>query len=99
MPWDLPEFDRRRLEKARRLLEESEEHRGCRDLQVRLGACRLPSPAHSKPLHTHPPFLPPQLYVEGTDLNVQLNGFWLDDTGERRQGLTEKEKLQVLWGW
>jgi hypothetical protein len=37
--------------------------------------------------------------VEGTDLNVQLNGFWLDDTGERRQGLTEKEKLQVLWGW
>ncbi len=45
MPWDLSEFDRNRLEKGRKLLQESEEHRGCRDLRVRLplfGSSRLP---------------------------------------------------------
>jgi hypothetical protein len=48
MPWDLPEFERNRLEKGRKLLQESEEHGGCRDVQVRLPLFRS-SPAPSRP--------------------------------------------------
>lgn len=34
MPWQLPEFEQERVERARKLLRESEEHRGSLDLQV-----------------------------------------------------------------
>jgi hypothetical protein len=37
-----------------------------------------------------------QLYVDGKDLAVKLHRIFLDDSGQRRQGLTEKENLQVL---
>ena len=35
MPWEMDEFVRERVERARRLLEESEAHRGTPDLQAR----------------------------------------------------------------
>jgi hypothetical protein len=36
-----------------------------------------------------------QLFVKSQDLQVQLHRIFLDDSGGRRQGLTEQEKLQV----
>ncbi len=93
MPWDLSEFDRKRLEKGRRLLQESEEHRGCRDLQVG-HRHRSFQPSPLAPQLAAPCCV--QLYVEGMDLTVQLHRIFLDDSGQRRQGLTAQEKLQVL---
>ena len=99
MPWELREFDRERLEKGRRLLQESEEHRGSWDLQARPpAACRSPRPAcrspHPAAHHAAPCCV--QLYVEGMDLTVQLHRIFLDDSSRQRQGLTAQEKLQVL---
>ncbi len=37
-----------------------------------------------------------QLHVEGTDLQVKVHRIFLDDNGQRRQGLTAQEKLQVV---
>ena len=92
MPWDLSQFDRDRLEKGRRLLQESEEHRGSRDLQARPpAACRSPRPAQRcspSPCHL-------QMFVESMDLTVQLHRIFLDDSGRQRQGLTSRENQEV----
>lgn len=57
MPWHpLSEFDRDRVERGRRLLQESEDHRGSRDLQVWCSArrCTLPQLAAALSVSTCP---------------------------------------------
>ena len=97
MPWELREFERERLEKGRRLLQESEEHRGSRDLRAGPpAACPSPRPARRQPAaHPAAPCCV-QLYVESLDLTAQMHCIFLDDSGRQRQGLTAEEKLQVL---
>ncbi|KAL4440321.1 hypothetical protein ABPG75_003322 [Micractinium tetrahymenae] len=68
-PWQLEEFTRERVERARRLLAEPGEQRGSADLQR---------------------------FVRSMELVVALHSAFLDENGEARQGLSEREQLQGM---
>ena len=105
MAWQLGEFARERVERGRRLLAESEEHRGSPDLQVgrrqrAAGASAGSGVAVGWPRQAVQ--LPPpaidclQAFVEDMTFTVAMNRLFLDDSGRQRTGLTAQEKQQGL---
>ena len=102
MPWQHEPFLAERLERGRRLLAESEEHRGAADLQVGRAAGAAPGRAPSS--HTaarrHMPATLPCLqdFIKDMDLTAELHCLFLGHHGQRRRDLTARHKQQVPSG-
>jgi hypothetical protein len=111
MDWQLEQFLAERVERARKLLAESEEHRGSTDLQVCVGSGAghrrgSAGVAASEPLDSiatiswppyrfSPGYHALQRFVEQMDLTVALHRTFLRGDGQPRQGLSERERQQA----
>lgn len=101
MPWQLPEFEQERVDRARKLLKELEEHCGSLNLQVgpAVPLAPLVYPTARSPCvpHQSARLLSSSLqrYVEQMDATAELCNACLDERGQARQGLTPRERQQV----